>query len=404
MTTFPTINDTEVFRLPPADYGPLDFDNPRQQKKLEHYLIFGLGAPLALIALLQRYYTKVFLSKGLQIDDGFMFLGWLCSVLTQALLIGISLRLPWPLYSSNTNFIASIAEGGMCAHSWEMSLADFQRYSLISYLCGPIYQLCNGFIKLSLLSFYLHLSPQRWFRIAVWFTIGIVTAYTVIITFMMWFLCNPPRKAFDFKVEGGSCTDAAILYMATAVSNIVTDVILFVLPIPMVYNLHMPKIQKFGAIVVFAIGSLTVATSVTRLVYLPVVLASTDVSWDSAPANIWTFIEANLFVICGSMPTLRKFFKHFMPRIVGSSGGSRYGTTSCGQHQQSNTLSRVRKGRSNYAQFPEDNATELERFSDDDNKNGGTVVVGNASTEGLRDDHSERAILQTQTFTVQYSR
>lgn len=73
---------------------------------------------------------------------------------------------------------------------------------------------------------------------------------------MMWFLCNPPRKAFNFKVEGGSCTDAAILYMATAVSNIVTDVILFVLPIPMVYNLHMPKIQKLGAIIVFAIGSL----------------------------------------------------------------------------------------------------------------------------------------------------
>ncbi|KAI8653867.1 hypothetical protein NCS56_01342000 [Fusarium sp. Ph1] len=385
MTAFPTINGTEVFRLPPPDYGPLNFDNPKQQKKLEHYLIFGLGAPLALIALLQRYYTKIFLSKGLQIDDGFMFLGWLFSVLTQALLI------------------ASIAQGGMCAHSWEMSLADFQRYSLISYLCGPIYQLCNGFIKLSLLSFYLHLSPQRWFRIAVWLTIGIVTAYTVIIAFMMWFLCNPPRKAFDFKVEGGSCTDAAILYMATAVSNIVTDVILFVLPIPMVYNLHMPKIQKLGAIIVFAIGSLTVATSVTRLVYLPVVLASTDVSWDSAPANIWTFIEANLFVICGSMPTLRKFFKHFMPRIVGSSGASHYGTTSYGQHQQSNTLSRVRKGRSQYAQFPEDNATELERFSDDDNKNGGTVVVGNASTEGLRDDHSERAILQTQTFTVQYS-
>ncbi|RSM19633.1 hypothetical protein CDV31_001520 [Fusarium ambrosium] len=397
MTTFPTINGTEVFRLPPADYGPLDFDNPRQQKKLEHYLIFGLGAPLALIALLQRYYTKVFLSKGLQIDDVVLSLD-------PSFAHRYIPRLPQPLYSSNPNFIASIAEGGMCAHSWEMSLADFQRYSLISYLCGPIYQLCNGFIKLSLLSFYLHLSPQRWFRIAVWFTIGIVTAYTVIITFMMWFLCNPPRKAFDFKVEGGSCTDAAILYMATAVSNIVTDVILFVLPIPMVYNLHMPKIQKFGAIVVFAIGSLTVATSVTRLVYLPVVLASTDVSWDSAPANIWTFIEANLFVICGSMPTLRKFFKHFMPRIVGSSGGSRYGTTSYGQHQQSNTLSRVRKGRSNYAQFPEDNATELERFSDDDNKNGGTVVVGNASTEGLRDDHSERAILQTQTFTVQYSR
>lgn len=33
----------------------------------------------------------------------------------------------------------------------------------------------------------------------------------------------------------------------------------------------------------------TVVSSVIRLVYLPVVLASTDPSWDAAPANIWTY-------------------------------------------------------------------------------------------------------------------
>ncbi|KAM5349464.1 hypothetical protein ACJ41O_005969 [Fusarium nematophilum] len=396
MSGFPVVNGTEVLRLPPDDYPyALDFDNPRQQYTLEHYLIFGLGAPLALIALVQRYYTKIFLSKGLQ----------LCSVLTQALMT------------------ASIAQGGMCAHSWEMSLVHFERYALISYIAAPVYMLCNGFIKLSLLTFYFHLSPQKWFRIAVWFGVAVVGLYTVIITTMMFFMCNPPRKAFNFKLEG-TCINAGILYMATAVSNIVTDVMLFVLPIPMIYNLHMPKVQKFGAIVVFGIGSLqvtfsciilyglanmlsTVTTSVIRLVKLPVVLASTDPSWDAAPANIWTFIEANLFVICGSMPTLRKFFKHFLPRLMGSTGGSRYGASSSyGQQHHSGTLSRVRKPRSQYAQFRDDNATELERFSSD-NKNGGTVVVGgvpsNGSNERLRDDHSERAILQTQTFTVQYS-
>ena len=115
--------------------------------------------------------------------------------------------------------------------------------------------LCNGFVKLSLLTFYLHLSPQKWFRICVWTSIAIVALYTIIITFLMFFNCNPPRKQFDFSVQGGSCIDAAILYMATAVSNIVTDLMLFLLPIPMVYQLHMPKIQKIGAIIVFGIGS-----------------------------------------------------------------------------------------------------------------------------------------------------
>lgn len=148
--------------------------------------------------------------------------------------------------------------------------------------------LCNGFVKLSLLTFYLHLSPQHWFRTAVWASITVVALYTTIITFMMFFNCNPPSKAFNFAIKGGSCIDAAILYMATAVSNIITDVMLFLLPIPMLYKLHMPKIQKVGAIVVFGIGSATVATSIIRLLYLPGVLNSDDPSWDGAPANVWT--------------------------------------------------------------------------------------------------------------------
>ncbi|KAH7139820.1 hypothetical protein B0J13DRAFT_596808 [Dactylonectria estremocensis] len=365
MATFPVLDGVEVFRLPPEGYI-VDFAHPKQQKVLDHYLIFGIGGPLAFIALLQRYYTKIFLSKGLQVDD------------------------------------ASIAQGGMCAHSWEMSLVHYQRYALISYIAAPVYMLCNGFTKLSLLTFYLHLSPQKWFRVSVWTSIVIVAIYTIVITFMMLFVCNPPRKAFDFKVEG-TCTDAAILYMATAVSNIITDVMLFLLPIRMIYMLHMPKVQKFGAIVVFGIGSVTIATSIIRLVKLPVVLASTDPSWDAAPANIWTFIEANLFVICGSMPTLRKFFKHLMPRIMGSSGASKY-SESYGAKQHSNTLSRVRKQRSAYAQFPEEDGTEMQRFSDENKDPAMTVhVSGSGDGDVQRDDHSDRAILRTQSFTVQYT-
>ncbi|KAH6974239.1 hypothetical protein BKA56DRAFT_645444 [Ilyonectria sp. MPI-CAGE-AT-0026] len=366
MATFPVVDGVEVIRLPPDGYV-VDFAHPQQQKVLDHYLVFGIGGPLAFIALLQRYYTKIFLSKGLQVDD------------------------------------ASIAQGGFCAHSWEMSLAHYERYALISYIAAPVYMLCNGFTKLSLLSFYLHLSPQKWFRVSVWTSIVIVAIYTIVITFMMFFVCNPPRKAFDFKVVGGSCTDAAILYMATAVSNIVTDVILFVLPIRMIYKLHMPKIQKFGAIFVFGVGSVTVATSIIRLVQLPVVLASTDPSWDAAPADVWTFVEANLFVICGSMPTLRKFFKHLMPRIMGGSSGASGYAGSYGPKQHSGTLSRVRKPRNQYSQFPEEDGTEMQRFSDDNKDPTMTVHVSGSGEAVQRDDHSDRAILRTQSFSVQYA-
>lgn len=125
----------------------------------------------------------------------------------------------------------------------------------MSYFGAAIFMLCNGFTKLSLLTFYLHLSPQRWWKTAVWTSIGIVSLYTAVITLMLFFHCTPVPKAFDVTITDGSCIDVAILFIATAVSNIVTDVMLFILPIPMVVKLRMGVGQKVGAIIVFGIGS-----------------------------------------------------------------------------------------------------------------------------------------------------
>ncbi|ENH67771.1 hypothetical protein FOC1_g10001242 [Fusarium oxysporum f. sp. cubense race 1] len=352
--SFPSINGTEVFRLPPEGYV-VDFDNPKQQYALEHYLIFGIGAPVAFIALLQRFYTKIRLRKKIEVDD-YVF----------------------PIDASIDDGIDRATR----------------------YIAAPIYMLCNGFTKLSLLTYYLRISPQRFFRIAVWISIGVVSVYTIVITLMMFLVCTPPRKAFNFKVDG-KCMDAAILYMATAVSNIVTDVILFILPIPTIYNLHMPRIQKAGVIVVFGIASMTVVSSVIRLVYLPVVLASTDPSWDAAPANIWTFIEGNLFVICGSTPTLRQFFKLFMPQLMGSSNRT-HGVPSYGLQQNNGRPSRVAQTHNQYNQFSEGLDVELEQLPGDP-KNGDRVAVRDDESNEQRDDGSERSILQTRTFTVEYS-
>ncbi|RBQ86279.1 hypothetical protein VDGD_20771 [Verticillium dahliae] len=75
MSGIPVVNGVEVLVPAPPGYV-VDFDNPQRQYVMEHYLIFGILGPLAFIALMQRFYTKMFLAKGLQIDDAFMFLAW----------------------------------------------------------------------------------------------------------------------------------------------------------------------------------------------------------------------------------------------------------------------------------------------------------------------------------------
>lgn len=155
-------------------------------------------------------------------------------------------------------------------------------------MTAGIFMMCNSFTKLSLLTFYLQLSPQRWWKIAVWTAITVVALAGTIITIMLYIHCSPVKKAYDLQMVGGHCIDVATLYIATAIANIVTDIALFVLPIPMVINLKMSKFQKAGAIVIFGIGSMTVATSAVRLVYLMDVLNTNDLTWDAARANVWS--------------------------------------------------------------------------------------------------------------------
>lgn len=69
MTTYPVTDGVTTFLSPPEGYE-VDFDNPQYQGKLQHYLIFGVLGSVAFFCLVQRIYSKHFLSTGLKIDDG----------------------------------------------------------------------------------------------------------------------------------------------------------------------------------------------------------------------------------------------------------------------------------------------------------------------------------------------
>ena len=110
--------------------------------------------------------------------------------------------------------------------------------------------------KLSLLFFYLRLSHLRWFKSCVYASMFLVVGYNIALVFPLIFACTPFRRNWDVTITEGSCIDRTPLYMATAVLNMATDILLLVLPVPMVVRLQMPRAQKLGLICIFGVGSL----------------------------------------------------------------------------------------------------------------------------------------------------
>lgn len=93
-------------------------------------------------------------------------------------------------------------------------------------------------------------------RFAIYIVGVIVIGYSAATIALLIFPCRPYARAWDATITTGSCINRPAVYVATAVSNIVTDLFILVIPIPMVIRLKIPVQQKIGLASMFAVGSL----------------------------------------------------------------------------------------------------------------------------------------------------
>ncbi|KAL1625201.1 hypothetical protein SLS56_007396 [Neofusicoccum ribis] len=290
-------------------------------------------------------------------------------------------------------------------------------------MCASVlYAPTQGFAKLSLLLFYRRLAPFQWFQVAIYIVMFVVVAYTLGIMFSLIFPCKPIASNWDTTISG-ECINKTGIYIATAVINIATDLALLILPIPILARLQIPGLEKAALIAMFGVGSMTCVTSVVRLILLLPMLTDLDQTWAVSIPCVWILVEANLVVICGCLPIIRKFARHVAPRLFSnpaSSGGG--GASDCANAKPAfdfQTIGSKRsrplaggggggrkggKGRMDYSNI------ELEsRWGSNDGGPAGVEEEGRGSSSGggpprtaWSDGGSETCIVETKTTVVEY--
>lgn len=168
------------------------------------------------------------------------------------------------------------------------------------------FYLATMFSKISILLFYLRLSPYQYFRIAVYGLMFITTSSSVVCAFQFLFDCNPMTKVWEITITGGSCIEYGKLWTVTAVINSVTDILMILLPAWLMRHVRIPTRQKLAVTGVFMIGILHVPhfqahgrriltaasvfiASAIRLCYVATVRArdEADPTWDAVPRAMW---------------------------------------------------------------------------------------------------------------------
>ncbi|SPJ70426.1 related to integral membrane protein [Fusarium torulosum] len=394
--SFPIVNGVEVAVPPPAGYQ-VDFGNPVTDKSMVRnaYWIFSVEFTIATIFLGQRMYTNAVLLRKFMLDDYIILFAWILSIAAQSCLLNA--------YSRKL----------LGVHAWEMTV-DHNTESALLVMCTTLTYIPTTILsKLTICFFYFRLSPSLWYQYSVYFTAFVCTSSLVGIWFSVLFACKPIAAGWDVRLSAdATCINRPPIYITQAAFGCVTDLMLLLLPIPTVVGLQMSTRQKLGLLGLFAIGSITLVTSIVRLVLLLPSLSNPDQSWSLAEGCLWVIIEANLLIMCGSLPTLRVFLKHVAPRVLGDKNSKN------ASDQQSGSASYGLRtfGGSNGPRRKFDTLVELEHDTHFNRRSlrpeelGKTDVkiYGGRSDESLGnsptgDNNSEDGILQTRTTTVQYT-
>ena len=143
---------------------------------------------------------------------------------------------------------------GLGRHIEQVPKSQHHQLALIFYVDNILYITGLTMIKLSVILFYVRIfRPIAIYRIAFWATASIVVGWFLAGEAMSIWTCIPIRKAWNPTLPG-HCLDRSRKSYGTAISNILIDLIILVLPMPMLWRLNIEASRKIGLIGVFAAG------------------------------------------------------------------------------------------------------------------------------------------------------
>jgi fucose permease len=262
-----------------------------------------------------RLFCRSLIVKRVSWDDYFIILAWfLAAGLSTTIDIGTS--------------------KGLGRHDADIAGQDRLALRKTEYVFSVLYNPALMALKTSVLIFYLRLSKntQQVLRIASWVVLGIVNTAGVVLTFLNIFQCNPVIAAFSLYRYQAQCIPLLTEFICSAPVNIVTDLAILALPIPVLTGMRLPKRQKYILVLTFSLGIFVTIVDVVRIYYLQQAISfvptapsndpgalfgdSPQFAWNASLSLMWSAVEVNVGMICACIPTLKPLILKILPSVL----------------------------------------------------------------------------------------
>ncbi|KAJ4139932.1 hypothetical protein NW768_001282 [Fusarium equiseti] len=288
----------------------------------EAWIEYGLGTLVLLLRYFARWKTVGF--KGYQGDDYFALVSLIfwTGELVMLELIG----------QSGTN-IGVTDEMGANMSAAEIAKREFGSKCL---LAGWNFYVTLIFcLKGVMLCLYGRMTLGLWQRkIVIWTQVGTVLAYLSVLA-AIWGHCTPVEKNWQiYPNPGDACTLAVANYLTLVVFNVVTDVFIVSIPVPLLWAVKLSVKRKLLIGVLLCSGVFIIIATLLRCIY-----SLQDINGINT-STIWAIRETFVAIIAVNAAAIKPLFSA-SKWLVSSKGSSRDKAGSSYVHKHGHALATI---------------------------------------------------------------
>ncbi|KAL0941247.1 uncharacterized protein CTRU02_204010 [Colletotrichum truncatum] len=226
----------------------------------------------------------------------------------------------WVLAMALCSAILAMTGVGLGSHFQDVPQSDFAQFLRYQVVTQLTYIWAFVTVKMSFAVLYLRLLPDQVYQRINKFLIALLLAEGIEETAVVIFRCAPIQRAWTPSVPG-TCLDLTIFYYSAFVIKLLTDLVLFIQPIPTIWKLQLPIAKRCGVIFMLSLGLLVCVISVIRVSYINAF--DRDVTFLVADPLLWSEVEVCALIICSGVPSLRPLISRFpaLNKALGLSTG-----------------------------------------------------------------------------------
>ncbi|EPE33788.1 hypothetical protein GLAREA_06801 [Glarea lozoyensis ATCC 20868] len=217
--------------------------------------------------------------------------------------------------------VATLLLAGTYALAYISMKALFDPTSSLKYMAelATAIDFISGFAiwssKAPILLLYIRLfGVKNWLKVSSYITLAV--------TFIIFFVgmvytgvaCSPGNKVLDIPFILNCTTTSTKIGVTLGTTSVVADLIILVLPIPVILKLQMAGPKKIGLFIVFLTGVFAIVASAVSLYYKWGSFKGT--SNDLTSAMVCTVIEASIAIIVGCIPSTYSFWSQSIVKLT----------------------------------------------------------------------------------------